>query len=66
MISQGPKEDSQTYLIRCFEIRQKILFSCKESCAMIEYTPDIAQGLFLHALETGLINETIRTKIPPC
>ena len=37
-ISQGPKEDPQTFLIRCLEIRQKILFSSKESGATIEYT----------------------------
>lgn len=64
-ISQGPKEDPQTFLIRCLEIRQKILFSSKEAGATIEYTPDMAQGLFLHALETGLKNESIRTKIRP-
>ena len=64
-ISQGPKEDPQTFLIHCLEIRQKILFSSKESGATIEYTPDMAQGLFLHALETGLKNEAIRTKIRP-
>ena len=64
-ISQGPKEDPQTFLIRCLEIRQKILFSSKESGATIEYTLDMAQGLFLHALETGLKNESIRTKIRP-
>ena len=64
-ISQGPKEDPQTFLIRCLEIRQKILFSSKESGATIEYTPDMAQGLFLHALETGLKNESIRTRIRP-
>ena len=28
-ISQGPKEDPQIFLMRCLEIRQKILFSSK-------------------------------------
>ena len=64
-ISHGPKEDPQTFLICCLEIRQTILFSSKESGATIEYTRDMAQGLFLHALETGLKNESIRTKLRP-
>ena len=49
----------------CLLFQGCILFSSKESGATIEYTPDMAQGLFLHALETGLKNESIRTRVRP-
>ena len=62
-ISQGPKEDPQTFLIRCLEIRQNILFSSKESGATSEYTHDMAQGLFLHSLETGLKMNQVEPKV---
>ena len=64
-ITQLPKEDPQTFLIRALTMRQKIIFASKESGDSIKYDESAVQGLFLHALETGLIDETIRAKMGP-
>ena len=64
-ITQEPKEDPQSFLIRALTIRQKIIFASKESENNITYDENSVQGLFLHALETGLIDETIRAKMRP-
>ena len=56
-ITQEPKEDPQSFLIRALTIRQKIIFAFKEADSNITYDESSAQGLFLHALETGLIDE---------
>jgi hypothetical protein len=60
-ITQLPKEDPQSFRIRT--VRQKIIFASKESGSKITYGESSVQGLFLHALETGLIEETIRAKM---
>jgi hypothetical protein len=64
-ITQQPKEDPQSFLVRILTIRQKIIFASKESGNNITYDESSVQGLFLHALETGLIDETIRAKMRP-
>ena len=64
-ITQNPKEDPQSFLIRALTVRQKIIFASKESGSNITYDESSVQGLFLHALETGLIDETVRAKMQP-
>ena len=64
-ISQAPKKSPQEFLIRALTIRQKIVFASKESDSKIKYDKQLVQGLFLHALETGLADETIRAKMRP-
>jgi hypothetical protein len=51
-ITQLPKEDLQSFLIRALTVRQKIIFASKESGSNITYDESSVQGLFLHALET--------------
>ena len=62
---QEPKEEPQAFVIRCMELRQKILFGNKEADLGVEYNPKTVQTLFLHSIETGLTSETIRTKMRP-
>ena len=64
-ISQAQKESPQEFLIRALTIRQKIVFASKEADSKIKYDEQLVQGLFLHALETGLLDETIRAKMRP-
>ena len=45
--------------------RQKIVFASQESDSKIKYDKELVQGLFLHGVETGLADETIRAKIRP-
>ncbi|CAB3991021.1 Hypothetical predicted protein, partial [Paramuricea clavata] len=51
--------------MRALTIRQTILFASKESGSEITYDSSSVQSLFLHALETGLKDETIRAKLRP-
>ena len=64
-ITQNPKEDPQSFLIQALTVRQKIIFASKEFGSNITYDEIPVQRLFLHALETGLIDETIRAKMQP-
>ena len=45
--------------------RQKIVFASQESDSKIKYDEELVQELFLHAVETGLADETIHAKIRP-
>lgn len=63
--TQQQNEDPQSFLMRALTIRQKIVFASKEADSGITYDSSSVQSLFLHALETGLKEETIRAKIRP-
>ena len=56
-ISQMPKEDPQSFLIRALTIRQKIVISSQELDSKNKYDEELVQGLFLHAVETGIADE---------
>ena len=61
MSQEDPKEDASSYLIRCMDTRQKILFACKEEDENdLKYSPELVQGLFKWSVVTELINDTIR------
>ena len=64
-IAQQPDEDPQSFLMRALTIRQKVISASKEFDSGVSYDASSVQGLFLHALETGLADETIRAKIRP-
>ena len=64
-IAQQPNEDPQSFLMRALTVRQKIISASKESDSGIKYDASSVQSLFLHAVETGLADETIRAKIRP-
>ncbi len=55
-ISQAQRESPQEFLIRALTIRQKIVFTSKKGDSKIKYDEQLVQGLFLHALETGLLS----------
>ena len=63
--TQQPNEDPQSFLMRALTLRQKIVFASREADSGITYDSSSVQSLFLHALETGLKDETIRAKIRP-
>ena len=64
-IAQQPNEDPQSFLMRALTVRQKIISASKESDSGIKYDASSVQSLFLHTVETGLADETIRAKIRP-
>ena len=64
-ITQHQSEGPQSFLLRALELRQRVIFTSKEADSHIKYNEDIIQSLFLHAVETGLRNETVRAKLRP-
>lgn len=62
---QGVKETPQNFLIRTFDLRQKILFASQESESGLQYDPGLVQKMFLHTVLTGLQNDNIRRDLQP-
>ena len=62
-LAQASNEDSQSFLFRALELRQRVIFTSKEADSKIKYNPKMIQNLFLHSLETGLRDEAIRSKL---
>ena len=64
-IFQGQKETPEAFLLRCLDLRQKILFASQEADAYLRYDPILVQGMFLRSLETGLRDDNILAKLRP-
>ena len=62
---QGIKETPQSFLIRTFDLRQKILFASQEDESGLQYDPGLVQKMFLHTVLTGLQNDNIRRDLQP-
>lgn len=60
---QSSKETPQSFLVRCLDLRQKILFASQESS--LKYDPKLVQSMFLHTVLTGLQNDNIRGDLRP-
>ena len=63
-LAQNPNEAAQDFLFRALLIRQKVPFASQKADIYTSYKPILTQGLFLHAIGTGL-NDNIRTRIRP-
>ena len=64
-LTQAPNEDAQAFLFRALELRQRAIFTCKEADSKIKYDKSLIQNLFLHSVETGLRDESVRSKLRP-
>ena len=64
-LTQAPNEDAQAFLFRALELRQRVIFTCKEADSKIKYDQSLIQNLFLHSIETGLRDESVRSKLRP-
>ena len=62
---QGLKETPQNFLIRTFDLRQKILFASLEDKSGLKYDPGLVQNMFLHTVLTGLQNDNIKRDLQP-
>ena len=62
-ISQLPKETLQDFLIRALDLRQQVLFASQAEGGTIKYEPSLVHPLFLHAVETGLQDESVLNKL---
>ena len=64
-IVQGRREDTQAFLMRALNLRQKVLFVSQEANSKLQANPDLVQTVFLQALENGLQSEALRVKLRP-
>ena len=64
-ICQAPKEASQDFLIRELDLQQQVIFTSQAADDPVRYEPSLVHSLFLHAVETGLQDEAVRTKLRP-
>ncbi len=62
---QSSKETPQSFLVRCLDLRQKILFASQEAESSLKYDPNLVQSMFLHTVLTGLQNDSIRSDLQP-
>ena len=64
-IVQGRREDTQAFLMRALNLRQKVLFMSQEANSKLQANPDLVQTVFLQALENGSQSEALRVKLRP-
>ena len=64
-LCQVPKESAQDFLIRAMNLRQQVIFSSQTVDSTVNYEPSLVQSLFIHVVETGLQQESIRAKLRP-
>ena len=60
---QSPKEMPQDFLIRALDLRQQVLFASQAEGGTVKYDPSLVHPLFLHAIETGLQDEAVQSKL---
>ena len=64
---QGGGESADDFLIKVYEVRQKLVFARKESGSLtVPYDDSLIQSIFINTVETGITDEAIRNKIRPC
>ena len=63
--SQLDDEEPDEFLMKAYELRQKLLFASKEVGSMVQYDLPLIQSVFVNAVETGLISDSIRSRIRP-
>ena len=58
-LAQSPSEEPQNFLMRTFNLREKIIVASKQGSSKLRYDPDKCQSMFLYTIETGLISNTL-------
>ena len=64
-LAQSPAEEPQNFLLRALNLREKIIFASKQEGSKLKYDTSQCQSMFLHAIETGLLSNTLRTRMRP-
>ena len=62
---QENSESPLTFLMRALKLRQQVLMSSQEPGTKMQYDGQLVQNVFLHTIETGLSDETIRLRLRP-
>ena len=64
-LAQSPAEEPQNFLLRALNLREKIIFASKQEGSKLKYDTSQCQSMLLHAIETGLLSNTLRTRMRP-
>ena len=64
-LAQISKETPPAFLLRAFNIRQKVLFASQEVESKLCYEPNLMREMFRHIILTGLRSDTIRAELRP-
>ena len=64
-IVQEANETPINFLMRALRIRQQILNASEEKQSRIKYDANLIHSIFINAVETGLADEAIRTRMRP-
>ena len=65
VLHQEASESPQDFLVRALNLKQQIIFVSNATDGSIKYEPFLVQALFLHVVETGLQDESVRAKLRP-
>lgn len=61
-MTQDTKESPQDFLLRALSLRERVIFASKAEDTL-KYDTHLVQSLFIHAVETGLRDEIVRSKV---
>ena len=64
-VVQEPNETALNFLMRALKLRQHILLASEEKESKIRYDDNLVQNVFINAVETGLADDAIRTRMRP-
>ncbi|KAJ8015371.1 hypothetical protein DPEC_G00025440 [Dallia pectoralis] len=64
--AQRSRETPQSFLIRAFDLRQKVLFASQEDDSGLRYDPALVQNMFLHTVLTGLQSDRVQSDLQTC
>ena len=64
-IVQEKNESALNFLMRCLKLREQVNVSSQEQNAPIKFDEIHVQSVFIHSVETGLIDDTIRNRMRP-
>eukprot|EP00794_Sanderia_malayensis_P005804 gene5804-6502_t len=64
-VVQEPSETPLSFLMRALKLRQQIIIASEENNSKIKYDESLIKRIFLHTFETGLADESIRTRLRP-
>ena len=62
-IVQEANESPLTFLMRALKLRQQVLLASQKGDSQIRYDQNLVQSVFVNAVETGLSDEAIRTRM---
>ena len=63
--AQEANETSLNFVMRALKLRQQVLSSSQEPGSTIQYDENLVQSVFINTIETGLMDESIRTRLRP-